>query len=170
MAAGPRHRTAARPLRRMAHSPLLYEVASAQVASTPSVWEQFRIRNIGLAAGRAFAASGQTAEEYGAASLVRAAKALSLNVAALNARQRRVFRRLAPVLALIPDLERWSREEREAVIAVVKAKAGPREDRYIHLLTRHTRLREALIRLGSPTAANVKSLTEGVALESHAAR
>jgi hypothetical protein len=147
MAADSRHRTAARTLRRMAHSPLLYEVAPAP--STPSAWEQFSIRKVGLATGRVFATSGQTAAEYGATCATRAAKALSLNVARLSPRQRRAFSRLAPVLVLIPGLETWSNEERSAVIAMVKAKAAPREDRYIHLLTRLARLREALIRLGS---------------------
>jgi hypothetical protein len=149
MAADPRHRTAARTLRRMAHSPLLYEVAAVRAASTPSPWEHFRIRNIGLAIGRAFAASGQPAAMYGAACAIRVADALSLNVAKLTPRQRHAFERLAPMLALVPDLERWSEEEREAVAAIVKAKVARREERYIRLTTAHTRLRGALIGLGS---------------------
>src|SRR5258708_828641 len=49
MAADPRHRTAARTLRRMAGSPLLYETASSRPPSTAPAWDHFRIRTTGLA-------------------------------------------------------------------------------------------------------------------------
>ncbi len=149
MAAAPRHRTAARTLRRMAGSPLLYETASSRPPSTAPAWDHFRIRNIGLAVGRHFAASGQTAAAFGVTCALRVADALSLNIGYLSSNQRDALERLAPVLALIPDLSRWSQDERNAVIAIVKAKVGKREDRYLHLLIRHTRLRNALVALGS---------------------
>src|SRR5258708_29187444 len=149
MAADPRHRTAARTLRRIAHSPLLYETASTRQTSTTRAWDHFRIRNIGLAVGCQFAASGQTAAAFGVACGNGVARALSLDVAALTFRQRHAFERLAPVLALIPDLSRWSKEERHAVVAIIKAKAGKREDRYLRHLTRHTRLRDTLRALGN---------------------
>lgn len=147
MLADPRHRTSAATLRRMAHSPLLYE--SARPAATSSEWDHFRIRNVGLAAGRRFAASWQTAAAFGAACTKSVARALSVPVSSLTSRQRHAFEQLAPVLALIPELSHWSKPEREAVVAIIKAKAGLREDRYLHLLMRHPRLRDALVRLGN---------------------
>jgi len=43
----------------------------------------------------------------------------------------------------------WNREERIAMEAIVRAKNGPDERRYLRLMQRHRRLRETLIRLGS---------------------
>ncbi len=57
--------------------------------------------------------------------------------------------RLALVLDRIPDLARWSRSERDAIVEIVRAKAGREEIRYLRLLQRHPRLRSAMIRLGS---------------------
>ena len=147
MASDPAHRTPARTLRRMAHSPLLYDVASASAGST--AWDAFRIRSIGLASASAFAASGQTAEAFSVACAARVAEALSMDIGSLTRRQRAALEGLAPALALIPDLSEWSDEEREGVAAIVKAKVARREERYVHLLMRHTRLRQALVALGS---------------------
>ena len=77
------------------------------------------------------------------------AAALGLRPAALTARERRAFAGLAPVLDLVPDLARWSRAERDGVVAIIRAKARGPESRYLRLLQRHARLRAALIRLGS---------------------
>jgi len=42
----------------------------------------------------------------------------------------------------------WSAAERAAVEAIVRAKGGPGEARYLHLMQRHPRLRAAVIELG----------------------
>ena len=44
---------------------------------------------------------------------------------------------------------RWPRAERAAVEAIVRAKRGPDEVRYLRLMQRHARLRAAVIKLGS---------------------
>ena len=79
----------------------------------------------------------------------RVARALRLAPSRLTPRQKDAFERMAPVLDLIPDLPRWPRAERDAVAAVVLARAGAFERGYLRLLQRHGRLRDALIRLGS---------------------
>jgi hypothetical protein len=53
------------------------------------------------------------------------------------------------VLSLIPDLDTWTGRERTDLNAIVRAKASPDESRYLRLMQRHRRLREALLRLGS---------------------
>jgi hypothetical protein len=53
------------------------------------------------------------------------------------------------VLSLIPDLPRWTQEEKAAAAAVVHAKHSRSEARYLRLMQRHKRLRAALIELGS---------------------
>jgi hypothetical protein len=42
----------------------------------------------------------------------------------------------------------WGAAERAAVEAIVRAKSGPDEARYLHLIERHARLRAAIIELG----------------------
>jgi hypothetical protein len=44
--------------------------------------------------------------------------------------------------------ERWDTGERAAVEAIVRAKSGPSEARYLQLMQRHARLRAAVIELG----------------------
>jgi hypothetical protein len=53
------------------------------------------------------------------------------------------------VLAAIPEFSRWSPEERLAVEQIVPAKTGATEQRYLRLMQRHSKLREAMLRLGS---------------------
>lgn len=56
---------------------------------------------------------------------------------------------LALVLSLIPDLNRWSAEEKRHLARIVHAKKGAEEVRYLRLMQKHERLRKALITLGS---------------------
>lgn len=67
--------------------------------------------------------------------------------------ERRAFERMAPVLALIPDLADWPRKERSAVVEIVRAKAGPREADYLRRMRAHRRLRDRLLKLGAPDPA-----------------
>jgi hypothetical protein len=53
------------------------------------------------------------------------------------------------VLSLVSDFARWSPEEKAAVRAIISAKAGATEQRYQRLLGKHTRLRRAIIKVGS---------------------
>jgi hypothetical protein len=63
--------------------------------------------------------------------------------------QQGAFWNLAPALALIPDLARWSEAEKRAVVRIIRAKAGPDEAPYLRLLQNHGRLRAAWLVLGS---------------------
>jgi hypothetical protein len=56
---------------------------------------------------------------------------------------------LAAVLDLIPDLERWPKEEKAAAAKILRAKESGSEARYLHLMQRHPRLRAAFLKLGS---------------------
>jgi hypothetical protein len=113
-------------------------------------WDGFHVRRIGLAVNRRMRVEfGGSAERMRAASERRVASALRVRPSALSTRERRAFADSALVLDLIPDLARWSRGEREGVAAIVRAKAGRTERRYLRLAQRHARLRRALIRLGT---------------------
>jgi hypothetical protein len=58
--------------------------------------------------------------------------------------ERRAFERFATVLGLVPDLARWPARERSRLRAVVRAKGGVSEARYVTQLDAHRRLRESL--------------------------
>jgi hypothetical protein len=139
----PGQRTSARTLRKMAGSALVYDLAGK------GQWGRFNIRNIGLAVEKRFAAAGQSAAAFSEASLETVAANLGFRARSLAPRERSVLENLAPVLALIPDLRRWTSDERAAVREIIRAKAAAREDSYLHRLAAHQRLRRALLKLGS---------------------
>jgi len=132
----PGRRSSKRTLEKLARSYILYEGPSAQ----PGAWDRFRVRNLGLAAARAMAERwhGDPAEAWIAATQF-AGRVLGLESPGT----------LALVLNLVPDLERWTGEEKLAVAEIVKAKQGAGEARYLRLMQRHSRLRSALLALGS---------------------
>jgi transketolase C-terminal domain/subunit len=67
----------------------------------------------------------------------------------LSASEHRVFSDLALVLAMIPDLSGWSKEEKSAIRQIVQAKTGTDELRYVRLLQRRQKLRDGLRTIGS---------------------
>jgi hypothetical protein len=76
-------------------------------------------------------------------------KALRVKPTDLSASGHRVFSDLALVLAMIPDLSRWSKEEKSALKQIVRAKTGTDELRYVKLLQRNRKLRDGLRAIGS---------------------
>jgi len=78
----------------------------------------------------------------------RVARRLGTRLEAWRAEGKKIFESLALVLDLIGDLPGWSRREKSALLAILRAKAGRNEVRYVRLMQRHARLREALLLLG----------------------
>jgi hypothetical protein len=68
----------------------------------------------------------------------------------LSPGERLAWRRWAPLVAVLPGLDRWSREDREALVQVVIAKGGRRESDYVRAFDAHHRLRAAIRRLATP--------------------
>ena len=62
--------------------------------------------------------------------------------------RRLALENLALVLAMIP-LEGWSSRGKKLAARIIEAKAAGDEARYLQLMHGHSRLREAIIRLGS---------------------
>jgi hypothetical protein len=83
------------------------------------------------------------------ASKANAARALGIDPRRWNAAETEAFAKYALVLDLLPDLPRWTKEEKQALVDIVRAKAGPRESRYLRRMQRHARLRAAVLVLGS---------------------
>ncbi len=139
-------RSSARTLRRLSEGNIVYELPG----SPSGYWDKFRIRNLGLAVNRRMARefkSDPARMARDAESLVR--RALNINLDDLTEQERRAFHDWALVLALVPDLGRWTDDEKRAIERTVRAKAGADEMLYLRLLQRHARLRDAVRKLGS---------------------
>jgi hypothetical protein len=153
----PGHRTSPAALRRIATCNLLYEVDEGQpgspkskVQSPKGLWDRFHIRKIGLAVNRRMAREFRgDAEAIRRASEKSVARKLDVRPERWQELEQCAFGDFALVLDLIPDLTRWTPAERDGVVEIIRAKAGRSETRYLRLSQRHSRLRAALIRLGS---------------------
>jgi hypothetical protein len=67
--------------------------------------------------------------------------------------ERMALERLAPILALIPDLARWSSSEKRALIRIIRAKGERCEAVYVRRLRGHRRLARSLRALAQPATA-----------------
>ncbi len=66
-----------------------------------------------------------------------------------NKRKARDAGGLQAVVAAIPDFKRWSAGEKRQLDDVIRAKSAPDEIEYVRTMQRHTRFREAILRLGT---------------------
>jgi hypothetical protein len=140
------YRTPARTLRRLAKRNILWEFPP----SDSSPWDDFHIRNLGLAVDRRMAREFRgDAERIRRASFRSVSRKLGIRPERWSPAERKAFSDLALVLDLIPDFRRWPADEKRHVIAVCRAKAGRNEEVYLRLLQEDRRLGKALLRLGS---------------------
>jgi hypothetical protein len=65
----------------------------------------------------------------------------------LEADERLAFKRWAPLVLILPGIARWRRQDRRALLEVVRAKGGRRESDFVLLFDRHRPLRQALRKL-----------------------
>ncbi|MDP9179682.1 MAG: hypothetical protein M3O61_18570, partial [Gemmatimonadota bacterium] len=146
MSRRPSYRTSKAVLRRLAGGPMIFELDESTVGD----WDRFQVRSIGLAVQRRMAARfGGDAQKIRAASVEKVARALGIPIREWREVELSVLSDFAVVLDLIPDLNRWTDSEKEAVVRIIRAKAGAYEARYLKLMQGHRRLRAALINLGS---------------------
>ena len=146
LAAKTQYRTSARTLRQLAQAPMVFELDEQHLGD----WDRFQIRNIGLRA------QDKMAQSFNGDAVLMKNKAvmlierwLNFDSSLLNKSQQRVFTDFAIVLSLVSDLRKWSVQEKQHVISIIKAKAGVDERRYLREMQSHEKLRHALIRLGS---------------------
>jgi len=146
MARKPGYRSPARVLRKLSEGNVVYEIPG----SPRGYWDGFHIRNLGLAVQRRMSKrfDGDRAK-ITRASMEQAARALDIDAGELKSPAFRAFADLALVLALIPDLSRWTGPEKRGVIRIARAKMGADESEYLRLLQGHSRLRDAVRQLGS---------------------
>jgi hypothetical protein len=146
IAANPAYRTPPAMLRRLAEGHVVYEMPGSQVGA----WDRFQMRNLGFAVQLRMAGHfGGDAAKVRRAAVLPVAKALGIRPQRWSALEQRAFENYALVLAPIPDLSRWMKNEKKNLVRIIRAKARSSEPLYAHLLRDHRRLRTALLRLGS---------------------
>lgn len=142
----PNHRTSARTLRKLAEDHIFFEFGSRE----PGRWDTFSTRNIGLRVqGKMASDYAGDAQKMRQATSSKLAQVLNLSLSSLDTRERWAFDNFAVTLSLVRDLKRWKPDEKRLLVAIIRAKAGPTETRYLRLLEHHARLRGALLELGS---------------------
>ncbi len=145
IASRPGYRTTGRTLRKLAAGPMIYEQEKAGSGD----WDRFSVRNIGLSAQRRMAAKfNGDAEKFRSESIKSLARVLDVD-AGVAAEGQSVLSDYAATLSLVPDLDRWSQDEKHNLAQIMRAKAASDESRYLKLMQKHARLRAALIKLGS---------------------
>jgi hypothetical protein len=55
----------------------------------------------------------------------------------------------ALMLSLVPGLDQWSTDEKDALCQIIEAKGKGSESNYLRLMQKHERFREEVIRIGS---------------------
>jgi hypothetical protein len=146
LATRPSYRTPARVLRKLSEGHMLLELQP----ESSGRWDKFQIRKVGLAVQRRMASRfGGDAVKIRRASQEQVERALGLSTKDWKEAERLAYEDLALVLALIPDLARWTEDEKRDVVRIVRAKASADESRYVRLLLRHTKLRDCVIKIGS---------------------
>ena len=140
------YRTPARVLRKLAEAPMIFELAGTRIGD----WDRFQVRKLGLVVqqrmAREFAGDSVRIRRESVNAVTRA---LRIRTRDWNESEQVALNDLALLLALIPDLGRWSEHDKSNTMRIIRAKAGADEAQYLRLLQRHTRLRAELIKVGS---------------------
>jgi hypothetical protein len=141
-----KYRTPARTLKRLAAEHVFYELPGSEIGA----WDRFSTRNIGLRVNRRMAR-----DFAGDAGLMRekskraTERILNVSTSSWTPLEKAAFENFALVLADAPELRAWTREEKDGLVRIIRAKAKSDEMLYLHLTQRHARLRRALLKLGS---------------------
>jgi len=125
-------------------------VDSTSASAAEGRWDTFSTRNLGLRVNRRMAREfGGDSARIRKASMAEVSRALNVDLSRWNSAERQAFENWSLVLALIPNLRRWSPKEKQDAVKIMRAQAGPNEMRYLRLSQQHPRLRHEILRLGS---------------------
>lgn len=142
----PKYRTSPRILRRLAAGHVFYELPGSEVGA----WDSYSTRKIGMKVNQRMAREfGGSKERIQSAATKWLARVVGVKIASWEALEQASFDDFALVLALVPGLASWTREEKRALAQVIRGKPAANEMRYLSLTRKHSRLREALLGLGS---------------------
>jgi hypothetical protein len=146
-----KYRTPARTLKRLAAGHVFYELPGSELLRKEvGAWDKFSTRNIGLRVNRRMARDfGGDAVRMREHSRRALEKILGVSASSWTPLEQSAFENFALVLSEVAELRAWTREEKEDLVRIIRAKAKPDEMLYLHLTQRHRRLRKLLRMLGS---------------------
>lgn len=147
IASRPDYRTAARTLRKLASGHMLFELTPSPARTCK--WDRFLVRNLGLRVQHRMANQfAGKAEELRSNSVDFVQQILGIKVRSWSDVEAKSFEDLALVVAMVPEIKRWSERDKKLTARIMRAKAHPNEAQYLRLMQKHEALREAVIELG----------------------
>ena len=149
IAANSKYRTPPRTLKRLAQAPMFYEIGKPASAASDD-WNTFSTRKLGLLVNQSMARKFDgDCEKLRRASRATVVRTLKIKPSRWTPIQKQSLESWSMILALIPDLARWTPAEKTQMAKIILAKSGLNEMFYLRLTQRHARLRESLLRMGS---------------------
>jgi hypothetical protein len=141
----PRHRSSRATLERLAAHNVYLQAGRRR----DDVLGALSLATVGLRITESLAARFGSRREQAEAACAREAMArLGVrSLARLSEGERLAWRRYAPLVAILPGLDRWTRDERRALAALIRAKGGPDEVDFVRRFDAHRALRAAVRRL-----------------------
>ena len=146
----PQHRSNAATLRRLAAANVYWSVNRER----PDVLGLLPLPNVGLAV-TAFVAQRFGSDREAAARVCSKEAATLLGVRSLRrftAGERLAWERWSPLIAALPSVSRWSRDDKRRLVDLVRAKGSRHESDFVRLFDRHRRLRRAIRELAAGAA------------------
>jgi hypothetical protein len=146
MKADPGHRSSRPTLKKLVVAPVFWH----QRKERADVLGRFPLGNVGLKitdylsrrfGGRRKDGEKVCAEEAAGLLGVRSVRSFSPG-------ERVAWRRWAPLVLILPGIERWNASDRRELVKVIRAKGGRRESDFVTRFDRHTKLRRAIVQLG----------------------
>ena len=142
----PAHRTSSRTLRQLAAEHVFYEFGKEPAGQ----WDTFSTRTIGLAVQRRMAERfGGDPEKMRQAATKALSQNLQVNPATWSLLERESFENFAAVLLLAPELKQWTKQQKQRLVDIIRAKVAADEREYLRLLQQHRGLKEIALKLGS---------------------
>ena len=113
-------------------------------------WDTFSTRTLGLRINQRMAKefNGES-QRIRQASTATITEALRINSSRWTVLQNQSLENWSVVLTQIPNLSRWTPEEKRKLIKIIQTKSAPNEMPYLHQTQNHPRFRAELLRLGS---------------------
>ena len=138
-----KHRSTVATLRKLASCDMHLLLPDARASE---LFDEAWLATSSMLATKVLAAAGSRSHRQSANAVAdQLARDLAIrNLDRWSARERRVFRRIAPLVSVARPGE-WSSDERRALRELLRAKGGDRELRYARKLCAHGRFRKSLI-------------------------
>jgi len=142
----PLRRSSVATLRRLARHTLHLDLGRRR----DDVLGRLELPNVGLHAmrflGTRYGADRERAAEDCAA---QATALLGVSITGWSADESQAFDRWAPLILLLPGIEKWSAPEKAALAEVARAKGGRREADFVRRFDEHRKLRRAIVSLAA---------------------